>query len=43
MAVKGPDPDLPSFIHSWNQFYGIVIGWLVLLIIVFWLITILFK
>ncbi|HEY4324530.1 MAG TPA: hypothetical protein VGN20_11105 [Mucilaginibacter sp.] len=43
MAVKGPDPDLPSFIRSWNQFYGIVIGWLVLLIIVFWLITILFK
>jgi hypothetical protein len=35
--------DLPSFIRSWNQFYGIVIVWLVLLIFVFWLITIIFK
>jgi hypothetical protein len=41
--VKATDPDLPSFIHSWNQFYGIVIGWLVLLIFIFWLITILFE
>jgi hypothetical protein len=42
-AVKAPDPDLPPFIHSWNQFYGIVIGWLVFLIFIFWLITILFE
>jgi hypothetical protein len=42
-AVKTPDPDLPSFIRSWNQFYAVVIGWLVLLIFVFWLITLLFE
>jgi len=41
--VKRPDPDLPSFIRSWNQFYGIVVGWLVFLIFAFWLITILFE
>jgi len=41
--VKTPDPELPSFIRSWNQFYTIVIGWLVLLIIIFWLITISFE
>jgi len=41
--VSRHDPDLPSFINSWNQFYGIVIGWLVLLIFVFWLITLLFE
>jgi len=23
-AVKRPDPELPSFIRNWNQFYGIV-------------------
>jgi hypothetical protein len=37
------DNDLPSFIKNWNQFYGIVIVWLVLLVFVFWLITISFK
>jgi len=41
--VATPDPELPSFIRSWNQFYGIVAGWLVLLIFIFWLITILFE
>jgi len=41
--VQTSDPDLPPFIKSWNQFYAIVIGWLVLLIIVFWLITISFE
>jgi hypothetical protein len=42
-VLAKPDPELPSFIHSWNQFYGIVAGWLVLLIFVFWLITIFFE
>jgi hypothetical protein len=37
------DPELPPFIRSWNQFYAIVIGWLVLLILIFWLITISFE
>ncbi|WP_462267357.1 hypothetical protein [Mucilaginibacter sp.] len=32
-------PDLPSFIKSWNQFYGIVAVWLVFLILIFGLIT----
>jgi len=41
--VQTHDPELPSFIRSWNQFYGIVIAWLVLLIIVFWLITLAFE
>jgi hypothetical protein len=39
-AVKTSDPDLPSFIHNWNQFYGIVVVWLVFLIVIFSLITI---
>jgi len=41
--VDRPDPELPSFIRSWNQFYGIVAGWLVLLIIIFSLITLYFE
>jgi len=41
--VSSADPDLPSFIKNWNQFYGIVIVWLVFLILVFWLITLSFK
>jgi hypothetical protein len=43
VAVKNVDPDLPSFIKSWNQFYGIVIVWLVFLILAFSLITVSFK
>ncbi|MDT3403926.1 hypothetical protein QE417_002998 [Mucilaginibacter terrae] len=35
--------ELPSFIKNWNQFYGIVIVWLVFLVFVFWLITINFS
>ena len=42
-VVKRPDPDLPSFISNWNQFYGIVVAWLVFLVFVFWLITKLFE
>jgi hypothetical protein len=41
--VKTHDPELPSFIKNWRQFYAIVIGWLVLLILLFWLITISFE
>jgi hypothetical protein len=37
------DPELPSFIKSWKRFYAVVIGWLVLLIFIFWLITISFE
>jgi hypothetical protein len=42
-VVTKRDTELPSFIRSWNQFYGIVIGWLIFLIFAFWLITILFE
>jgi hypothetical protein len=41
--VATHDPELPPFIKSWKQFYAIVIGWLVLLVLVFWLITINFE
>jgi hypothetical protein len=41
--VERHDPELPSFIKNWNQFYAIVIGWLVLLILIFWLITVSFE
>jgi len=41
--VKTNDPELPSFIKSWQQFYAVVIGWLVLLIFVFWIITLSFE
>jgi hypothetical protein len=41
--MKKPDPDLPSFIKNWNQFYGIVAAWLVLLVLAFWLITKFFE
>jgi len=43
MGIEPSDPDLPSFIHSWKQFYLIVIGWLFLLILLFWLITFMLK
>ena len=43
MAAKPADPDLPSFIHSWRQFYFIVAAWLILLILIFWLITFMLK
>jgi len=38
--VEKHDPELPSFIKSWRQFYVIVAGWLVFLILIFWLITV---
>ncbi|HVV54014.1 MAG TPA: hypothetical protein VHC47_01745 [Mucilaginibacter sp.] len=41
--MKNADPDLPSFIKSWNQFYGIVIVWLVFLIFLFWFVTLSFR
>lgn len=43
MGIDPADPDLPSFIHSWKQFYLIVTGWLVFLILFFWLITLMFR
>jgi len=41
--VERNDAELPPFIKSWKQFYAIVIGWLILLIFLFWLITISFE
>nr|WP_294796045.1 hypothetical protein [uncultured Mucilaginibacter sp.] len=37
------DTELPPFIRSWNQFYGVVIVWLVFLIIMFSLITLYYR
>ncbi|HUM48540.1 MAG TPA: hypothetical protein PLD84_16525 [Chitinophagales bacterium] len=31
--------DLPPFFHTWKQFYVFVAGWLILLIVVFYLFT----
>jgi hypothetical protein len=42
-AVKISDPELPSFIRNWNQFYTLVAVWLVFLVFSFWLITLYFK
>ncbi|WP_281260186.1 hypothetical protein [Mucilaginibacter yixingensis] len=41
--MKKPDPELPTFIRNWNQFYIIVGVWLVLLVFIFWLITLYFR
>jgi hypothetical protein len=38
--METSDKELPPFIRSWNQFYGIVVVWLVFLVFIFWLITI---
>jgi hypothetical protein len=38
-----PDQDLPPFVKSWKQFYRLLIGWLVLLILAFYIFTIYFK
>jgi hypothetical protein len=43
MAANPADPDLPSFIRSWTQFYFIVAAWLIFLILTFWLITFMLK
>ena len=43
MKKEQHDHDLPPFVKSWKQFYKLLIGWLVLLILVFYIFTIYFK
>jgi len=33
------DPELPPFVKSWNQFYFLLVVWLVLLIVLFYVFT----
>ena len=33
------EKELPPFVKTWKQFYGLLIGWLVLLIILFYAFT----
>lgn len=43
MKKEQQDRDLPPFVKSWKQFYGLLVCWLVLLILVFYLFTNYFK
>jgi len=43
MKKEQHDQDLPPFVKSWKQFYRLLVGWLVLLILVFYIFTIYFK
>ena len=35
--------DLPPFVKSWKQFYWLLVGWLVFLILGFYLFTLYFE
>lgn len=37
--MKNNNPDLPPFVKSWNQFYFMLIGWLILLMVGFYCFT----
>jgi hypothetical protein len=43
MKIQRPDQDLPPFVKSWKQFYYLLIGWLVFLILIFYIFTWYFK
>ncbi|TDQ06984.1 hypothetical protein [Pedobacter metabolipauper] len=38
-----PDQDLPPFVKTWKQFYRLLIGWLIFLIIAFYIFTVYFQ
>jgi len=38
-----PDQDLPPFVKTWKQFYRILIGWLIFLILIFYVFTLFFE
>ena len=38
-----PGQDLPPFVKSWKQFYLLLIGWLLLLILFFYAFTLYFE
>lgn len=37
--LKDDGQDLPPFVKTWQQFYRLLIGWLVLLILIFYAFT----
>jgi hypothetical protein len=37
------DNDLPPFVKTWKQFYGLLVLWLVILIVAFYLFTVYFR
>lgn len=39
MENRKPVQELPPFVKSWKQFYGLLICWLVLLIVAFYIFT----
>jgi len=39
MEVQKPGRELPPFVKSWKQFYGLLIAWLVFLILIFYIFT----
>ncbi|WP_379087396.1 hypothetical protein [Pedobacter sp. UC225_65] len=39
MEEQQPEKDLPPFVKSWKQFYGLLIAWLVFLIVLFYAFT----
>jgi len=43
MTAKKRDKGLPPFIRTWNQFYLLVIGWLIVLIALFYWFTVTFS
>jgi len=43
MKNQQPDQDLPPFVKTWKQFYLLLAGWLIFLIMAFYLFTLYFQ
>lgn len=43
MEQQKPEQDLPPFVKSWKQFYRLLVGWLLLLILLFFIFTVYFR
>lgn len=43
MEQQKPENDLPPFVKSWKQFYRLLVGWLLLLILLFFIFTVCFR
>lgn len=43
MKAQERNKELPPFVKSWKQFYLLLMGWLLLLMIVFYIFTLYFK
>lgn len=39
MEKKETEQELPPFVKSWKQFYRLLVGWLIFLILIFYLFT----